>query len=146
MCSVNNEAVLLALFKINADKLTFNTAIKDAIETEDSVKVAKETVYGSVSSHVYKVKSFKQEGKMTSNSSNDKTTRKCYRCSKASHLALKRRFKTATCGYCKSTRTPRIGRLQKYDTSKGTGKVQSIESPNPFFASPGPYRLPCKPI
>ena len=41
ICSVNNEAVLKALFKINADELTFTRAIKEATETEDAAKVAK---------------------------------------------------------------------------------------------------------
>ena len=48
MCSVNNNEVLKDLFKINADEPLFNRAIEVAIETEKAVKIAKETVYGSV--------------------------------------------------------------------------------------------------
>eukprot|EP00731_Ephydatia_muelleri_P001282 Em0001g1282a len=47
MCSVNNEAVLKALFKVKDAELTFANAISVAVETEDTTKVAKETVYGS---------------------------------------------------------------------------------------------------
>ena len=47
MCSVNNEAVLKALFKVKDAELTFAKAISVAVETEDAAKVAKETVYGS---------------------------------------------------------------------------------------------------
>nr|KAG5706589.1 hypothetical protein BaRGS_028760 [Batillaria attramentaria] len=47
ICSVNNEAVLKALFKVKDTELDFAKAVKIAIETEDAAKVAKETVYGS---------------------------------------------------------------------------------------------------
>ena len=46
ICSINNEAVLKALFKVKDDELTFARAIEIATETEDAAKVAKETVYG----------------------------------------------------------------------------------------------------
>jgi len=46
ICSVNNEAVLKALFKMKADDLDFHTASQVAIQREDAAKVAKETVYG----------------------------------------------------------------------------------------------------
>ena len=133
MCSVNNEAVLKALFKINADELTFTKAIEVAIETEDAAKVAKETVYGSITTPVHKIKSLKQASKKTSHSSDDKSQRKCYRCGKASHLAPDCRFKTATCNYCKiqghlETVCRKKILSQKPGTSKGTGKVQSIET------------------
>ena len=47
MCSVNNEAVLKALFKVKDDELTFAKALQVAQETEEAAKVAKETVYGA---------------------------------------------------------------------------------------------------
>ena len=47
ICSVNNEAVLKAMFKVKDDDLTFARAIEIAIETEDAAKVAKETVYST---------------------------------------------------------------------------------------------------
>ena len=46
ICSINNEAVLKALFKVKDDELTFARAIEIAIETEGAAKVAKETVHG----------------------------------------------------------------------------------------------------
>ena len=46
VCSINNEAVLKALFKVKDNDLTFNKAIEIAMETEDAAKVAKETVHG----------------------------------------------------------------------------------------------------
>jgi len=49
ICSVKNEAVLKALFKMKADELDFHTVIQVAIQTEDAAKVAKETVYGAKS-------------------------------------------------------------------------------------------------
>ena len=47
MCSVNNEAVLKALFKVKDSELSFAKAISTAVETEDAARVAKETVYGA---------------------------------------------------------------------------------------------------
>ena len=47
ICSINNEAVSKALFKVKDDELTFSRAVEIAVETEDAAKVAKEMVYGS---------------------------------------------------------------------------------------------------
>ena len=47
MCSINNEAVLKALYKVKDSELTFAKAITVAVETEEAAKVAKETVHGS---------------------------------------------------------------------------------------------------
>ena len=41
ICSVNNEAVLKALFKVKDNELNFNKAIRVAQETEEAAKVAK---------------------------------------------------------------------------------------------------------
>ena len=56
--SINNDAVLKALFKINVDELTFTRAIEVATEIEDAAKVAKETEFGSIPERIYKVKKF----------------------------------------------------------------------------------------
>ena len=61
ICSVNNEAVLKALFKIFQD-LTFARAVEVAIETEYAARVAKETVYGSKAKPVNKVHQNKKKG------------------------------------------------------------------------------------
>ena len=62
ICSVNNEAVLKALFKIKDTDLTFARAVQVAIETEDAARVAKETVYGSKARPVHKVNRDKKKG------------------------------------------------------------------------------------
>ena len=62
ICSVNNEAVLKALFKIKDTDLTFARAVEVAIETEDAARVAKETVYGSKARPVNKVHQNKKKG------------------------------------------------------------------------------------
>ncbi|KAL5479672.1 hypothetical protein EMCRGX_G023228 [Ephydatia muelleri] len=49
ICSVDNEAILMALFRIKDNDLTFAKAIAVAVETEEATKVAKETVYGTSS-------------------------------------------------------------------------------------------------
>jgi len=43
ICSVNNEALLKALFKMVADELDFHAAIQVAMQTEDAAKVPTET-------------------------------------------------------------------------------------------------------
>ena len=55
ICSVNNEAVLKALFKVKDTDLTFARAVQVAIETEDAARVAKETVYSFKARPVNKV-------------------------------------------------------------------------------------------
>ena len=46
ICSIGNEAVLKALFKIKEDELTFSRAVEVTKETEDTAKAVKETVHG----------------------------------------------------------------------------------------------------
>ena len=46
ICSVNNEAVLKAIFKLSDDDVTFAKAIQVAIEVEEAAKCAKEQIYG----------------------------------------------------------------------------------------------------
>lgn len=47
ICSVGNEAILKAVFKVKDDELSFTKAVEMATEIEDVAKVAKETVHGS---------------------------------------------------------------------------------------------------
>ena len=55
ICSVDNEAVFKALFKIKDDELRFGKAFQVAQETEEAARLAKEMVYGTTSKPVYKV-------------------------------------------------------------------------------------------
>nr|KAG5695889.1 hypothetical protein BaRGS_017327 [Batillaria attramentaria] len=61
ICSVNNEAVLKALFKVKDTELDFAKAVKIAIETEDAAKVAKETVYDLFKEELGCLKDFELE-------------------------------------------------------------------------------------
>ena len=97
ICSVNNEAVLKALFKIKDNELTFAKAIQTAIETEDAAKVAKETVYGSKARPVNKVKHKDQNNRQKSGSSASEL--KCYRCGK-DHKATDCVHKETKCRFC----------------------------------------------
>ena len=56
MCSVDNEAVLKALFKIKDDELSISKAIQVAMNIEDAAKCAKEKVYGEKMSNVDKIR------------------------------------------------------------------------------------------
>ena len=101
--SVNNEAVLKALFKIKDDELSFTKAIQIAIEVEDAAKVAKETVYGSRPKPVNKVnqKRNKDKGQQKNHqqSSSTSSDTRCYRCGKG-HKEPDCPYKEAECRFC----------------------------------------------
>ena len=100
ICSVNNEAVLKALFKIKDTELTFARAVQVAIETEDAARVAKETVYGSKARPVNKIHQNKKKGPQQNHQqSHSKDQQKCYRCGKASK-ATNCPCKEAKCHFC----------------------------------------------
>nr|KAG5714116.1 hypothetical protein BaRGS_020444 [Batillaria attramentaria] len=109
ICSVNNEAVLKALFKVKDTELDFAKAVKIAIETEDAAKVAKETVYGSKPRPVNKVKANNKGGQPKNHQQSNSTTSnsaKCYRCGKA-HKATDCYYKDSKCNFCQ-----KIGHLE----------------------------------
>ena len=84
ICSVNNEAVLKALFKVKDTELIFTCAVEVAIETEVAARVAKETVYGSKVRPVNKVHQNKKKGPQRNHQqSHSKDQQKCYRYGKA---------------------------------------------------------------
>ena len=123
ICSVNNEAVLKALFKMKDEELDFAKAIQVAIETEDAAKVAKETVYGFKNVPVNKIghqkKQFPgrnaQQGGNQASKPGDRgrhksqnpikqrtfssTDIKCYRCGKQ-HSARDCQYSESTCHFC----------------------------------------------
>ena len=143
ICSINNEAVLKALFKIKADELTFARAIEVATETEDAAKVAKETVFGSISESVNKVKSFQHTPKRTTSHppSTEKDKAKCYRCGKVGHIAPDCHFKNAICNYCKlQGHLESVCRKKKNKIS--TKSVKSIYACNVTNASNNFCRVP----
>ena len=92
LCSIKNEAVLKAMFKVKDDKLTFARAIEIAIETEEAAKVAKETVHGQCTRTVSKVKPHKQS---------KPDSKACFRCDKTGHEPKDCRYRESTCNYCK---------------------------------------------
>ena len=100
ICSVNNEAVLKAPFKVRDTDLTFACAVQVAIETEDAARVAKETVYGSKARPVNKVHQKQKKGPQQNHQqSRSKDQQKCYRCGKA-HKAMHCPYKEAKRHFC----------------------------------------------
>ena len=100
ICSVNNEAVLKALFKVKETDLTFARAVQVAIETEDAARVAKETVNGSKARPVNKVHQKQKKGPQQNHQlSHSKDQQKCYRCGKV-HKASDCPYKEAKCHFC----------------------------------------------
>ena len=104
ICSVNNEAVLKALFKVKDDQLDFARAITIATEIEDAAKVAKETVYGSKPKAVNHVRQCRPDSRPSRQPKKAPISGKfngdCYRCGKPNHKANECRFKDSTCNYC----------------------------------------------
>ena len=112
-CSVDNEAILKALFKIKGSDLTFAKAIAVAAETEEAAKVAKETVYGTStsSSPVKKVLgSRKKSGENQFNSrvgnckEVDFPPGTCPRCVQSDHESKNCPFREAICHFCQKMR------------------------------------------
>ena len=136
ICSIGNEAVLKALFKIKDDELTFSRAVEVTMETEDAAKAAKETVHGPHATGsdipVYRVnprRSSSPRRKATQAAPLAKGV--CHRCGKTGHFAKECRFIDATCRYCQKK-----GHLEavclKKKKEKGT---QSTNTYSVSFAS-----------
>ena len=133
ICSVNNEAVLKALFKIKDDDLTFSKAINVAIETEDAAKVAKETVSGFKPKAVHTISTKRKPSKQqpskpvqnegTKHFSFPKGT--CGRCGKKDHKGNDCPFKDSTCHYCQ-----RKGHIEPVCLQKKQGKPRQSSSVN----------------
>ena len=131
ICSVNNEAVLKALFKVKNDELTFTKAIQIAIETEDAAKVAKETVYGTTPKPVHKLNVQHKKTTVKPSGNSTKAEQKCFRCARGSHKASDCPFKEAVCRYCDikghiAAACRKKLKVQKYDSVKKESSVKKI--------------------
>lgn len=138
ICSVNNEAVLKALFKIKEEDLTFAKAVQVAIETEDAARVAKETIYGSKSKPVNKVhhkkmKSHQGSSQRRNQQQSTSTDKECYRCGKA-HKVTDCPYKDAECHYCsRKGHLEAVCRKKKHQQQSGkkpTNKITKTELVN----------------
>ena len=111
ICSVNNEAVLKALFRMKDDELTFAKAVAVAQETEDAARVAKETVHGPKHAEVHHIAKKKPH---RADSNTHKGTQKenkdklfsfpkgtCGRCGTKNHTGSECPFINATCNHYK---------------------------------------------
>ena len=133
ICSVNNEAVLKALFKKKDDELTFALAIQIATEVEDAAKVAKETVYGAKSKPVNKVKQNRENKGQRRNlqqSTSTTSDTKCYRCGKA-HKEADCPYKEAKCRFCdKKGHLEAVCRKKKHQHGGSVKKITKSELVN----------------
>ena len=150
ICSVGNEAVLKAIFKVPDNELTFAKAIDVAQETEDAARVAKETVYGSRKDPVLKVKDFKEKSRNQrahhKTCNNDFPKEICPRCGRSDYRASVCKFKDAQCRYCKKKgHIERVCMQKKKQTSatanvdlvtaKPTRSVNTIQDREPLVQS-----------
>jgi transposase InsO family protein len=107
ICSVNNEAVLKALFRVKDDELDFAKAIAIAIQTEEAAKVAKETVYANrpspSPSAILQVKGKKRRPSRGNRRDRPAGSRECKCCGKTDHIAGDCKYKDASCHYCKKS-------------------------------------------
>ena len=106
ICSIDNEAVLKALFKVKDNELTFAKAIEIAIETEDAAKVANETLHGLKHQELINKIQSNKIGKSAS-ANQQSSTSECIRCGRMGHSSKNCRFQGAKCHYC-----GKIGHLQ----------------------------------
>ena len=130
MCSVNNEAVLKALFKHKEGDLTFAKAVAVAVETEEAAKVAKETVHGVVSNPIHRVEASTRRSPSPRSGSHRKSnvyrgsdfpSGTCPRCGKTDHRWADCPFKDATCRFCQKS-----GHLEAVCLKK-RGRIQQVK-------------------
>ncbi|XP_028408107.1 uncharacterized protein K02A2.6-like [Dendronephthya gigantea] len=105
MCSVSNEAVLKAFFKMKDQELNFAKAVSVATEIEEAAKVAKETTFGIKGSGQGVNQVRQTSTKYHDDARNQKKSGKeekavCFRCGKKGHLATKCKFKETECHFC----------------------------------------------
>ena len=142
ICSVNNEAILKAIFKEKGDELTFAKAINIALEIEEANKVAKETVSFSTPStneHTYSVKvhtpsrAYRQVRKRpsgdvcndTRSSLNRSNGPPCGRCGRKGHTGTTCHFKNTVCNYCN-----KLGHIERACYKKKKDSTVHTVKPN----------------
>ena len=138
ICSVNNEAVLKALFKVGADELTFARAVEIAAETEDAAKVAKETVFGPHPS-IQMIKKLPSSSSKPYNKKDKNSDAKCYRCGKSSHLANVCRHKDSICNFCRTKGHLEVvcqKKIRAKSSSSTRDKIKHIEEINSITQVP----------
>jgi hypothetical protein len=135
ICSVNNEAVLKAIFRKEDQDVTFNAAVQIAIEVEEAAKVAKETVYGGRNKpvlsvgHKSKPKFLQHNKKASSNASaatkgsSQGSDASCYRCGKNDHRANTCKYKNSKCNFCKNVGHLEVVCMKKRRTLKSGVKT-----------------------
>ena len=124
ICSISNEAVLKAIFKIKDTDLTFAKAITVANETEDAARVAKETVHGVKNTEIHKINTNAPRGSTsksprtnTPSSSSPFPKGTCGRCGRDNHIGKNCPYINTTCNYCKKK-----GHLESVCLQKKRGK------------------------
>ena len=157
ICSVNNEAVLKAVFKEQGQELTFAKAIQIAIQTEDAAKVANETAYNAKSNLFNTVNAVKplkfEQSRRNASMGQSKTSSRpnnaqsfssnaigppCGRCGKKGHTGKDCYFKEAICHYCnKKGHTQTVCFKRKRDTS-----VKSISVPKTLLTIKSTVSIP----
>jgi hypothetical protein len=145
ICSVNNEAVLKALFKIPDDELTFARAIEVAVEVEEAARCAKETIYGAPPT-LHKVEKVKARQASDGDKAQEQREDRCSQCGSRNHSEEQCWVKSATCYSCgRGGHLARNCRAKRGSnaTSKGTSgstRVTTIRANQEPF--PPPLQLP----
>ena len=126
ICSIKNEAVIKALFKVKDDELTFSRAVEIAAETEEAAKAAKETTYGIGVVPVNKVVKSKFQKKQSNkkNGATKNDTKPCHRCGRAGHKPQDCPFRDTECYNC--TKKGHLSAVCKSKTTQNKPTVGSI--------------------
>ena len=105
ICSIGNETVLKAPFKIKDDELMFTSTVDVTMETEDPAKASKETVHRPWASEsntpIYKVNPRRLSAKHKATSSKPFAKAVCPKCGKTGNHTKERRFINANSRFCK---------------------------------------------
>ena len=129
VCSVENEAVLKALFKKRDDDLTFSTALQIALEVEDAARVARDTMHsrenpasrGSAAVHKVEMKP-KTKTLALKHPNSAFPPGVCGRCGKSNHNSQDCRHKNSVCNFCKKQ-----GHIEPVCLAKKRSTVKAVK-------------------
>ena len=132
ICSIGNDAVLKALFKIKNDELTFTKAVEVTMETEDATKSRQGDGTRSPGfSFKYPVIQLDQKrvspGRKTTGKTGSPFAKGvCPRCGKTDHTAKDCRFIDATCRFCQKKGHIEAVCLKKEHSPKRSNQSASL--------------------
>jgi len=106
ICTVNNGAVLKAIFNMKADELDFTTAIQVAIQTEDPPKLRRRRSTAQNPFRRWRLRRNRLDDSQCFSTLPRRVSvgqQRCYRCGNSGRIATSCKFKDVKCNFCKLT-------------------------------------------